>query len=96
MKVFLNNVGIIKETEKAVLICVVQGGFSGTKWVPKSQIKLSKVSKTHNFYYTYHNMKFVGGRLSDGTARKNFYDKKANAEVSAWFYKKNLQNAIGR
>ena len=49
MNVFLKNVGIVKETEKAYLLTFWQGGFKDVKWVPKSQIYITNVqSKSKN------------------------------------------------
>lgn len=90
MNVYLNNIGIVKETPKAYLMVFNCNGFKDTQWVPKSVIEVSKEHSTTSFYYTYSNFKMAGGRIQDGTAKKNWYSKACSMEIKSWFYKKNL------
>lgn len=94
MNVFLKNVGIVKETEKAYLLTFISQGYKVVKWVPKSQIYITNVQPTKSFYYTYHNLKCNSyGMISDGMAKKNWYEKCCNLEVKGWFYKKELKGS---
>lgn len=92
--VFVKNVGIVKETEKAYLLTFWADGYKITKWIPKSQLYITNVKNTSDFYYTYHNLRTNSyGVISEGTAKKNWYNKKCDTEIVGWFYKKELRGA---
>jgi len=96
------NLGIAKETEKAVLVVLwSSGNYRGflagekyqkqTAWVPKSLLNILEEKETLNFYNTYHKLRTNAyGCISEGIVKRNPIKKQIKAEVPAWFYKKNL------
>jgi hypothetical protein len=85
MNVFLNNIGIAKETEKAYLLVF---GTEKTAWVPKSVIYITDVQATNSYYLVWNVTKYnpqTGGMV----AKKINYSKKCNIEMVGNFYKNN-------
>lgn len=99
------EVGLVKETEKAVLVSFwTSGNYRGflhgekyeviTAWLPKSQINLLSEREKYSSYMTYSNLKANHmGLISEGTCKRNLVKTAVKLEIPAWLYKKSLTYA---
>lgn len=88
MNVFLLNVGIVKETEKAYLIAVKNGHEKSAKWIPKSAIYITNQRDNLGMYLEWKCQPY-NSIEGDMVATKKFYDKTCDIEIKGSFYLKN-------
>jgi hypothetical protein len=106
MKAFI-EVGIVKETEKAMLVTYwTSGNYRGfksgekyevvTAWLPKSQVEVLESGEKTSRYNTYHNLRCNAyGTISEGTVKKHTVRKSAKLAVPQWLYNKTMVYGFG-
>lgn len=96
------EVGLVKQTEKAVLVSfwtsANQRGFKVgeryeviTAWLPKSQVNLLERKDRSTTYRTYHNLRTNHmGLISEGTVKTNLVKETVKIELPSWLYQKSM------
>lgn len=86
------ELGLAKETEKAVLVSYSDGGYWLTTWLPRSQIEILAEGEKWSQIHDYHSMKAdCYGRIQDGKVRITHLRKSIKVSIPAWLFKQKFK-----
>lgn len=86
------ELGLAKETEKAILVSYYDCGYWLTTWLPKSQIEILAEGDKFSALYEYHSMKAdCYGRIQDGKVKITYLLKSLKVSIPAWLFKQKFK-----
>lgn len=87
------EVGMLKETEKAIMINYRSSGYWVQKWLPKSQVCILETGSKISFVQQYSNAKFDSyGRMQNCKVTTTAINKSAKISIPKWIYTADMSN----
>lgn len=81
------QVGLVKETEKAMLVNFKRQGYWVQKWLPKSKVNILEMGNKISFLQVYSNAKFdCYGRMQDCKVKTSSINTSARIVIPKWLY----------
>ena len=81
------QVGLVKETEKALLVNYKSQGYWVQKWLPKSKVSVLEMGEKVSFLQVYSNAKFdCYGRMQDCKVKTSAIKTSARIVIPKWLY----------
>lgn len=82
------ELGLAKETEKAILVSYYEKGYWLTTWLPRSQIEILAEGDKSSPIYDHYSMKAdCYGRIQDGKVKITYLLKSLKVSIPAWLFK---------